>query len=142
MTGGKSHQIPQLYDLRSVLETGAIGRLKARAPSSTIEAELGPPRAEPSRLGRRSKIWVWEYDNVSIFVSGGVIEAMNIDFEGPSTPLVRAGELSSWALDDWLAYAVHRGWSRSDIAGVINLLGEGIEVSLGPTGRLHIVSLR
>jgi hypothetical protein len=141
MSSGPPHQTPTSYDLRSVLETCAIGHLKVGAPSSSIEAELGPPSSEPSRLSRRAKIWVWQYGNVSILVSGGAIEGMNIDVEGVTTSLVRAGELLLWTLDDWLAYALHRGWSRRDLFGVVNLLGKGIEVSLGPAGHLHMVSL-
>lgn len=139
MTGGWSPH--RVYELREVLDEQSLGGLRVGDPEERIESVLGAPEGPRARLGRKSKIWARQYGNVSVLSSEGRVIAVNMDFEGQRVPMVSAGELGSWTLPAWEAFALARGWEVRSISGVPSLLGAGVTIGIHPEGTLHTAGL-
>jgi hypothetical protein len=129
--------------LADLLRNGRIADLTIGAPASQIEATLGPPQAPAAKLSKRSKLWSWQYGNLTVLTADHRVEAIEIDFEGQRPALVELGGLAGWSLADWLAHAQREGWTASSPDAEITILdGPQARVSLDADGQLHVVSLR
>jgi hypothetical protein len=129
--------------LADVLREGRIADLTIGAPASQIEATLGPPPAPAARLSKRSKLWSWQYGNVTVLAAAHRVEAIQIDFEGRRPALVELGALADWSLADWRAHAQREGWTESSPDAEIMIFdGPRARVCLDVDGQLHVVSLR
>lgn len=132
----------QVFSLAQVLESGALGPLRVGAAADEIEPCLGPAELPPARLSRRSKIWSHVYGNVTLLVSSGRIDAIQIDYEGVRPRMVEPGHQEGWRMADWQAFATQRGWEIRTVDDVVWVLGGPVILNLRPSGALQIVSLR
>ena len=138
----ESHWTPrQVFELQEVLRTRALGGLSVGSSVDQVETLLGPAEQPKQRLGRKSKIWVTQYGNVSVLTDRQRIIAVNIDFEGWRPTMVRAGSMEKWRLDEWEAYSRQEGCRVYRDLDVLRLTSPSAIVSLRADGVLHVASL-
>jgi hypothetical protein len=131
----------RLFYVEDILKDMAIGGLKIGAGQNEIEASLGPPELPMARLGKRSKIWVSLYGNVSVLTSNEKVISIDIDFHGNRAEMVQAGLFEKWHLQEWKSYAQDQGWHLKPIGNQYTMVGDGITIGLDNEGEIGTLSL-
>ncbi len=137
-TWSPSRQFP----LERVLQTGSLAGLRLGDDDSRIATKLGTPQAGPARMGRRSRLWCWQYGNVLVYTEAHQIVDIQVDFEGEHPRFVVPGKMADWTLADWQKYADCEGWACEERGGVLVWRSSRGCISMDTEGALHLVSLR
>lgn len=130
----------RFYYIDEILKEMAIGGLKIGAGQNEIEVLLGPPELPMARLGRKSKIWVSLYGNVSVLTSNNKVINIDIDLHGNRTEMVQIGSLEKWQLQEWKNYADDQGWHLKPIGNQYKVDGDGITIGLDSEGVIGTLS--
>ncbi|WP_447884569.1 hypothetical protein [Serratia fonticola] len=135
--------IPSInLDLIDVINTHGIKGVRVGSPESFVFEIMGEAELPATKISKKSKILNHLYGNVSLLSENGHIIAINIDFHGNRAEMVAIGEIDSWGMDDWVQLAEKEGWITTKTDDVIQLIGNGIIISLSKEGQVGLLSLR
>lgn len=139
----KNNWTPSInLDLIDIINTHTIKGLRVGSPESYICKIMGTAELPVTKLNKKSKIFNHLYGNVTLLSENGCVIAISIDFNSKRTEMVAFGEIGSWGLDDWMQLAEKERWLTINSGDVIQLIGNGIIISLSQKGQLGLLSLK
>lgn len=134
---------PFRLDLLDVIDrNNNINGLHIGSPEFLITKLLGEPELPVAKLSKKSKILNHLYGNVSILSEHEHVIAINIDFLSNRSELITKDKIKSWTINNWLELSVSKHWELNKINDTLQLVGDGISISLFVDGKLGMVSIR
>ena len=129
------------YFLEDLIEEKRVGAIFVGACALAIEPQMGTTSIPISRLTKKSRILIHQYDNISFLTEGDFIVQISANFHDQAPQRIKLGHLTEWRKNEWCELALRRGWKIGNIGHVVNLIGNGIQISLSPSGTIEFATL-
>lgn len=137
----KKHHLKN-ESLYGIINSNKFGSVKIGTSILDIISSLGEPDSKPEKISRKSKIYNYQYGNISILVEDEFVVAINIDFHGKSNNFIKIEDMANWNLEDWTKLAKSKSWNIELISDTTNIYGDGISLALSREGKIAMVSIR
>ncbi|MDX7989508.1 hypothetical protein FE392_19850 [Xenorhabdus sp. 12] len=129
-------------ELLNIINDNGIKALPIGSSEELILKTLGEPELPRARFSKKSKIITHLYGNLSVLSENGTIIAIDIDFKGEKTEVVKKGEISCWGINQWVNLSEKKKWTVDKLNDVININSGKLNIGLSINGEVNLISIR
>lgn len=132
-----------MYLMSQVIKDAQIGKISIGKSQKEIQYEFNDYSLVPSRISKRSKLFVMNYKNISFTLEDGKIIAIqiNLEKEGVESIITDDKFINFSQIDDWCLWAQQNNWDFEKISDVYRIEKAGISLFVDKQGGLHLISI-